>query len=100
MFVFLSVDSSLSKKKDSVTLTCQLSDASEVTDYEWVHVTYDINGTQSVGSIQKGKTLNIDQGSEENWGEWTCRFSSKVGVLGNVTYQVQQMSKFTLLYAL
>ncbi|GLD63785.1 lymphocyte activation gene 3 protein [Lates japonicus] len=69
--------SSLSKKKDSVTLTCQLSDASEVTDYEWVHVTYDINDTQSVGSIQKGKTLNIDQVSEENWGEWTCGLSGQ-----------------------
>uniref|UniRef100_A0A3B4UBS9 Lymphocyte activating 3 n=1 Tax=Seriola dumerili TaxID=41447 RepID=A0A3B4UBS9_SERDU len=88
-------NSVLSKKKDSVTLTCQLSDMSEVTDYEWVHVTYDINGTQSVGSIQKGKTLSISQVSEENWGEWVCRFSSKDGILGNVTYHAQLMSKFS-----
>ncbi|XP_039973495.1 hemicentin-2-like isoform X2 [Xiphias gladius] len=87
------IDSSVpSKKKGSVTLTCQLSDASEVTDYEWVHVTYDLNGTQSVGFIQKGKTLSISQGSEENQGEWACRFSGKEGILGNVTYHVQLMS--------
>ncbi|XP_056236256.1 lymphocyte activation gene 3 protein-like [Seriola aureovittata] len=91
--VVAKIDSSvLSKKKDSVTLTCQLSDTSEVTDYEWVHVTYDINGTQSVESIQKGKTLSISQVSEENWGEWVCRFTSKDGILGNVTYHAQLMS--------
>ncbi|XP_071324675.1 lymphocyte activation gene 3 protein-like [Trachinotus anak] len=91
--VVAQIDRSVSsKKKDSVTLTCQLSDASEVTDYEWVYVTYDINGTQSVRPIQKGKTLSISQVSEENWGEWVCLFSSKDGMLGNVTYHVQLMS--------
>ncbi|XP_070692034.1 lymphocyte activation gene 3 protein-like [Pempheris klunzingeri] len=91
--VVAKIDSSdLSKKKGSVTLTCQLTDTSEVTDYEWVHVVYDLNGTKSVGSVQKGKTLSINTVSDENWGEWTCRFYGKEGVLGNVTYHIQQMS--------
>ncbi|KAI3361144.1 hypothetical protein L3Q82_013341 [Scortum barcoo] len=80
-----------SKKKGSVTLTCQLSDTSEVTDYEWVHVVYDYNGTKSIGSIQKGKTLSISKESEENRGEWTCRFYGKEGILGNVTHHIQLM---------
>lgn len=91
--VVAKIDTSVSsKKKDSITLSCQLSDTSEVTNYEWVHVTYDINGTQSVVSIHKGKTLTISQVSEDNWGEWTCRFSNKDGILGNVTYHGQMMS--------
>lgn len=75
-----------------MTLTCQLSDPSEVTDYEWVNVVYDLNGTQSVRSIEKGKTLSISTVSEENHGEWTCRFYGKEGILGNVTYHIQLMS--------
>ncbi|XP_034730133.1 contactin-2-like [Etheostoma cragini] len=82
----------LSKKTGSVTLTCQLTDTSKVTDYEWVHVIYDLNGTQSVRSIQKGNTLSISKASEENQGEWTCRFYGKEGILGNVTYHIQTMS--------
>lgn len=91
LFSFLVVQS---QKKDSVLLTCQLSDTSEVTDYEWVHVTYDLNGTKSVGPVQKGKTLSI-KATEENRGEWACHFYRKDGILGNVTYHVQLMSKFS-----
>ncbi|XP_040900178.1 lymphocyte activation gene 3 protein-like [Toxotes jaculatrix] len=91
--VVAKIESSItSKKKGSMALTCQLSDTSEVTNYEWVHVTYDLNGTQSVESVQKGKILNISQESEANRGEWVCRFSGKEGILGNVTYHVQLMS--------
>ncbi|XP_044064948.1 lymphocyte activation gene 3 protein-like [Siniperca chuatsi] len=91
--VVAKIDSSIpSKKTGSVTLTCQLTDPSEVIDYEWVHVVYDLNGTQSVGSIQKGKTLSITKVSEDNWGEWACRFYGKEGILGNVTYHIQLMS--------
>nr|XP_019948210.1 PREDICTED: obscurin-like [Paralichthys olivaceus] len=85
----------LSKKKASVTLTCQLSDTSKVTEYEWVRVTYDLNGTQVFGSIHKGKTLSISQLSEESWGTWACRFSGKEGILGNITYHVPMMSGFS-----
>ncbi|XP_033495786.1 lymphocyte activation gene 3 protein [Epinephelus lanceolatus] len=81
-----------SKKTDSMTLTCQLTDSSEVTDYEWVHMVYDLNGTQSVGSTQKEKTLSISQDSKENQGEWTCVFYGKGGILGNVTHHIHLMS--------
>ncbi|XP_039885968.1 lymphocyte activation gene 3 protein-like [Simochromis diagramma] len=80
------------KQKYSTTLTCQLSDASEVTEYEWAHVTYDENGTAIVGSIQKGKDIIITDGSEESWGEWTCSFYGQDGLLGNVTYNTHLMS--------
>ncbi|KAM4581558.1 lymphocyte activation gene 3 protein [Odontesthes bonariensis] len=76
------------KKKDSVMLTCQVSDASAVTEYEWVRVTYDLNGTESVEPVQKGQTVVLNN----NWGEWTCRYNGKDGILGNVTYQVPMMS--------
>ncbi|XP_054477608.1 uncharacterized protein LOC129109540 [Anoplopoma fimbria] len=82
-----------SENTGSVTLTCQLTDTSEVTDYEWVHVVYDFNGTRSVGSIQKGKTLSISTVTEENQGEWACNFYGKDGILGNVTYHIQLMSR-------
>uniref|UniRef100_UPI0037E82B3C lymphocyte activation gene 3 protein-like n=1 Tax=Semicossyphus pulcher TaxID=241346 RepID=UPI0037E82B3C len=91
--VVAKIDSSVvSKKEASVTLTCQLTDASEVTAYEWVHVVDDLNGTQSIGSIQKGKTQQV---SEEDQGEWACRFYGKEGILGNVTYHIQRMSGLT-----
>uniref|UniRef100_A0A3Q4M1N5 Ig-like domain-containing protein n=1 Tax=Neolamprologus brichardi TaxID=32507 RepID=A0A3Q4M1N5_NEOBR len=80
------------KQKYSTTLTCQLSDASEVTKYEWAHVTYDENGTAIVGSIQNGKDIIITDGSEESWGEWTCSFYGQDGLLGNVTYNTHLMS--------
>ncbi|KAK5861782.1 hypothetical protein PBY51_017232 [Eleginops maclovinus] len=86
------VSSTPLKKTGSVTLTCQLTDAKGVTDYEWVHVVSDLNGSQSVQSVQKGNTLSIDTTSEENQGEWACRFYGKDGVLGNVTYHNQMMS--------
>ncbi|XP_041797922.1 lymphocyte activation gene 3 protein-like [Chelmon rostratus] len=88
--VVAKIDSSTtSKKGGSVTLTCQLTDTSEVTKYEWVH---DLNGTQSAGSIQNGKTISVNTVSEENRGEWTCRFYGKDGILGNVTAHIHLMS--------
>ncbi|XP_017270908.1 lymphocyte activation gene 3 protein [Kryptolebias marmoratus] len=77
-----------SNKKSSVTLTCQLTDASKVIDYKWVHVTYDLNGTRSESSIVEGPTISL----KDNWGEWTCRYYGKEGILGNITTQVQMMS--------
>ncbi|KAG7475742.1 lymphocyte activation protein 3 protein [Solea senegalensis] len=91
--VIAKIESSVpSKRKGYVTVTCQLSDDKDVTNYEWVHVSYDVNGTQSFGSIQTGKTLIISLVSEENRGAWVCRFSGKEGILGNITYHVQMMS--------
>lgn len=83
------------KKKGSTTLTCQLSDASEV-KYKWVHVTYDQNGTSLPGPTWEGENITINDGSEESSGEWTCSFYGKEGLLGNVTYNIHLMSKFSL----
>ncbi|XP_030014822.1 hemicentin-2 [Sphaeramia orbicularis] len=91
--VVAKVDTTVSSKKNiPMTLTCQLTDTSDVTEYVWVHVTYDVNGSQSIGSIHKGKTLALSQVSEDNRGEWACRFYGKEGFLGNVTYNIQLMS--------
>lgn len=81
-----------SQEKDSVTLTCQLTDTSEVIKYEWVYVTYDLNGTESVVSVHKQNPLTISEVSEESWGEWTCRFYGNKGLLGNVTHHIPLMS--------
>uniref|UniRef100_M4AAD7 Lymphocyte activation gene 3 protein-like n=1 Tax=Xiphophorus maculatus TaxID=8083 RepID=M4AAD7_XIPMA len=77
-----------SKKKGTTMLSCQLSDPSEVTDYQWVHVSYDINGTESVGPVQYGQTVPV----KEDLGEWTCRYLGTNGLLGNVTTQVHVMA--------
>ncbi|XP_035018570.1 lymphocyte activation gene 3 protein [Hippoglossus stenolepis] len=85
--VVAKIDSSVpSKKKRSVTLTCQLSDTSEVTEYEWVRVTNDLN--QAFGPIHKGQTLSISLLSEESRDTWACRFSGKDGILGNITTMI------------
>ncbi|KAM9310297.1 lymphocyte activation gene 3 protein [Pholidichthys leucotaenia] len=81
-----------SKKKNSLTLSCQLTDTSEVTEYEWVHVRYDINGSQSAVDTQRGKTLSTVTVSEGDWGQWTCHFYGKNGILGNVTQNASLMS--------
>lgn len=78
-----------------MTLDCQLTDTSDVTHYEWVHVAYDNKGTRSFGTILKGKLLTLNTISEEKQGEWTCRFYGKQGVLGNVTDHIPLMSEFS-----
>uniref|UniRef100_A0A3P8WXB8 Lymphocyte activating 3 n=1 Tax=Cynoglossus semilaevis TaxID=244447 RepID=A0A3P8WXB8_CYNSE len=79
----------------SATLTCQLSDDSEVTGYEWLQVTSEVNGSQTVRSVHQGETLSISLLSEDTWTTWVCLFSKKDGILGNVTYQVQMTSSLT-----
>lgn len=71
-------------------MTCQLTDTSEVTHYEWVH--QDRNGNQSVMSSHKGKELTISKTSGETQGEWTCRFYGRQGLMGNVTHHIAAMS--------
>ncbi|KAI4811424.1 hypothetical protein KUCAC02_014333 [Chaenocephalus aceratus] len=75
--VVAKIISSPPPSKTSVTLTCDLTDSSEVTDYEWVQLISDINGSQSVQSVQKGISLSINTESEENQGEWACLFYGK-----------------------
>uniref|UniRef100_A0A8C6UJE1 Ig-like domain-containing protein n=1 Tax=Neogobius melanostomus TaxID=47308 RepID=A0A8C6UJE1_9GOBI len=79
----------LSRNEASLTLTCQLSDTSDVTEYEWIYTASDLSGNRFIASVQKGRTVTLSQESE---GQWTCRFSGEQGVLGNVTYNIQHMS--------
>ncbi|XP_067094341.1 lymphocyte activation gene 3 protein-like [Osmerus mordax] len=80
-------------RRAPVTLTCHLSDASEVTDYSWVQLTPVLNGTQSaIPFPSNGKVLNIGAVTEKTAGEWACLFYGKQGMLGNVTYDLQLMS--------
>lgn len=79
-----------------MVLTCQLSDTSRVTKYDWVQVTYDLNGTESAVPVQEGMTLSISKEPEESRHEWMCRFYGKQGILGNVTYQVHLMGASSL----
>lgn len=75
-------------------MTCQLTDTSEVTHYEWVHQDFSHSGNLSVMSIHKGKKLTIAKMSGDDKGEWTCRFYGKQGILGNVTHHMAVMSTF------
>ncbi|KAJ8392897.1 hypothetical protein AAFF_G00071010 [Aldrovandia affinis] len=81
------------KPNAPVTLTCDLSNDTGVTGYEWVRVTYDFNGTQTVAQKHQAKALKIEKMTEEHSGEWACRYRGKQGILGNVTYHLQVMSR-------
>ncbi|XP_077384285.1 roundabout homolog 2 isoform X2 [Festucalex cinctus] len=72
----------------TIALTCQLTDTSEVTRYQWVRVTYDLNGMREVESIRDGKSIHVSEASREDGGEWVCRFYGARGLLGNVTQNV------------
>lgn len=50
----------------------------------------------SEGPVVKGQTLTL----MENWGQWTCRYFGKGGILGNVTTHVQITSEFCQLLSL
>uniref|UniRef100_A0A3P9K7D0 Lymphocyte activating 3 n=1 Tax=Oryzias latipes TaxID=8090 RepID=A0A3P9K7D0_ORYLA len=75
-------------RKGFVMLTCQLTDISQDIEYEWVPAKYNLNGTLSVGQIQKGQTFVM----EEKWDEVVCRYYGNQGLLGNVTFHNQVMS--------
>ncbi|KAK2903320.1 hypothetical protein QQF64_009743 [Cirrhinus molitorella] len=83
--------SSSSSGNGPVTLTCQLSKSDQITSYEWFRVTYGPNNTQTVTSVQKTKSLRIQEATEKDAGEWVCRYYGKEGVLGNATYQLYVM---------
>ncbi|KAJ8289893.1 hypothetical protein GJAV_G00006490 [Gymnothorax javanicus] len=80
------------KLNSPVTLTCDLSNTTGVTQYEWVQMTYDSNGTQTITPKHQTKTLMIPKMTEGHAGEWACRYHGKQGILGNVTYHLQVMS--------
>uniref|UniRef100_A0A4W4H880 Ig-like domain-containing protein n=1 Tax=Electrophorus electricus TaxID=8005 RepID=A0A4W4H880_ELEEL len=85
---------SQSSRSDNVVLTCDLSNASQVTDYEWLRSTYDINATQTLTSVQKSRSnsltiLNAEVKDQEGW---VCRYYEQQRLLGNVTFHMQMMS--------
>ncbi|KAG5271372.1 hypothetical protein AALO_G00178960 [Alosa alosa] len=80
--------SSPSTKRTPLTLTCQLSNDKEVTKYEWVRVTYDNSSVATVTPVGKNKTLKL---TEDDMGEWVCRYYGERGLLGNVTYHLHLM---------
>ena len=84
---------SQSKKTTPLTLTCQLSNDKEVTRYEWVRVTHDNGSVAKETIVEEGKTLKLPKLTEDDMGEWVCRYHGERGPLGNVTYHVQIMGK-------
>lgn len=80
-----------SSSSGPVTLTCHLSNSSQITSYEWLRVTYGPNNTQTVTSVRKTKSYRIQEVTEKDAGEWMCRYYGEQGVLGNVTYQIHVM---------
>ncbi|XP_061092286.1 hemicentin-1-like [Conger conger] len=75
-----------------VSLTCELSNGTGVTGYEWLQITYDANGTRTETPKCQTKTLRIPKMTEQHTGEWVCRYRGEQGILGNVTYSFQVMS--------
>ncbi|XP_057689856.1 lymphocyte activation gene 3 protein-like isoform X4 [Corythoichthys intestinalis] len=86
------IDRNIEPSKKSHTLTCQLTDTSEVTHYQWVRVRYDLSGTQLVKSIQEGKTLQLSEAALQDGGELVCQFYSMEGLVGNVTLCITPQS--------
>ncbi|XP_019724574.1 lymphocyte activation gene 3 protein isoform X2 [Hippocampus comes] len=82
--VVATIERSVTWKK-ALTLTCQLTDTSEVTRYQWVRVTHDASGKRRVETVQEGKNLRVSDVSHGDAGEWACRFFGERGLLGNVT---------------
>ncbi|KAA0703019.1 hypothetical protein E1301_Tti010873 [Triplophysa tibetana] len=80
-----------SSSKGQMTLTCHLSNFSQVTSYEWLRVIYGVNNTQTVTSVSTSNTVKIPKVSVQNIGEWVCRYYGKEGLLGNATYQLNMM---------
>lgn len=74
-----------------MTLTCHLSNFSQVISYEWLRVIYGVNNTQTVTSVSTSESMKIPKVSEQDIGEWVCRYYGKEGLLGNVTYQLNMM---------
>lgn len=89
------VERSVARKK-TLTLTCQLTDTSEITRYQWIRVTQDASGERRAESVQEGKSLRLSDVSRGDAGEWACRFFVARGLLGNVTQGIGPLSGNTL----
>ncbi|XP_026140070.1 lymphocyte activation gene 3 protein [Carassius auratus] len=85
------LSSSSSSGNGPMSLSCHLSNPSQITSYEWLRVNYGPNDTRTVSSVQKTKSVRIQEVSEKDAGEWVCRYYGEQGVLGSVTYELHVM---------
>ncbi|KAF4088206.1 hypothetical protein AMELA_G00079720 [Ameiurus melas] len=81
-----------SYRNGKTTLTCRISNPTQVTSYEWIHVEYGVNDTQTFTSVQKSTSKVLSIPKEKQLGEWMCRFYNQQQLLGNATYHLQMMS--------
>lgn len=81
-----------------MTLTCRISSTGQITEYEWIHVKYGVNDTQTFNSVQKSTSEVLSIPKEKQLGEWVCRFYNKQQLLGNATYYLQMMSEYCFVY--
>lgn len=83
-----------SDRNGKTTLTCRISNPTQVTSYEWIHVEYGVNDTQTFTSVQKSTSKVLSIPKEKQLGEWVCRFYNQQQLLGNATYHLQMMSEY------
>ncbi|XP_053485970.1 uncharacterized protein LOC128610582 [Ictalurus furcatus] len=81
-----------SDRNGKTTLTCRISNPTQVTSYEWIHVEYGVNDTQTFTYVQKSTSKVLSIPKEKQLGEWVCRFYNQQQLLGNATYHLQMMS--------
>ncbi|XP_017555813.1 lymphocyte activation gene 3 protein [Pygocentrus nattereri] len=81
-------------RSGQMTLTCDISDTNQVTQYEWLRLDSGENATHTLTPLQKSKSkaFTIPKGEANNLGGWVCRFYSQQRLLGNVTYHQEMMS--------
>ncbi|XP_062847639.1 lymphocyte activation gene 3 protein-like [Trichomycterus rosablanca] len=83
-----------SYKNDRLTLSCLISSADLVTEYEWIYLSYGVNDTQTMTPVQRSTSnvLIISRADEKPPGAWVCRYYNEKQLLGNVTHPLQMMS--------
>ncbi|KAK3572101.1 hypothetical protein QTP86_022330 [Hemibagrus guttatus] len=81
-----------SHKNGKTTLTCRISNTSQVINYEWIHVGYGVNNTQIFTSVQNSSSKILSIPKDKHLSEWVCRFYNKQQLLGNATSHLQMMS--------
>ncbi|XP_076844626.1 uncharacterized protein lag3 isoform X2 [Brachyhypopomus gauderio] len=81
-------------QSDGVKFVCELSNASQVTHYEWLSSKYDGNATQTLSSVRKTElnSLTATFAEMKDLGELVCRYYEQQRLLGNITFHMQIMS--------
>ncbi|XP_066539525.1 T-cell surface glycoprotein CD4-like [Hoplias malabaricus] len=83
-----------SSRSGRLVLTCELSNTTDVTHYEWLRLDYGENATETLTPVQKStsKVLDIRKSEVKDLSGWVCRFYAQQRLLGNVTYHQSIMS--------